>query len=516
MSCCVAVSSFLLAPILYDRCNNNNNFSCDYLDQKPIINFQTLETLVIPPLIFIEMSRSEGKFSIEVVSTPSTILQKLSLHSVNAVETDIRMDVDHGASGGGAHSKQTPEIAEFSDSCLDSPVTSKITAAGEVTDRNTQKQLSLKQQQIADIFAKKVVTPVDSQQQPTKTNKKNNKNRDQLKLNVAGCVGLNKLNDMSSPKRTRSRSKEDASALVSPKRFATSKEVPIAKIKADAASLDEQGLQGGLSAFLTQLIGQLEDQREKSNRVIDDLLDNKTAVSEAQAQADRAVQVAEDAHIRVDRSQMDTLLLEDKIERMSRSNDVVIRGLPLIGDENSSSLLQFVDKIAAAIGVSLTRRDVDFVRVLYSHAEGKREPRMLLVRFATHAVRREFFSNYLGVKDGLRASCIGRHSDERIYISDNLTGHNAAIRRQAYVLCKSGSIGSHSVRDGVVYITEVGKTDRQPVRTLSDLAKLMQADARPRGSGPRNAYQNTRGSHPRGRGGRGNGHSASRGGFNRH
>lgn len=70
-----------------------------------------------------------------------------------------------------------------------------------------------------------------------------------------------------------------------------------------------------MKGFLTGLLQQLDNQRTKSNSIIDDLLNNKSAVAEAQAQADLAVSLATRSEERVASLVIDHRKLDDKLER---------------------------------------------------------------------------------------------------------------------------------------------------------------------------------------------------------
>lgn len=274
---------------------------------------------------------------------------------------------------------------------------------------------------------------------------------------------------MPSPKRQRSISADYDILMANATEKNTVEEIAIEKLRADT---DRHFEDGELKTFLSGLIGQLDLERNKCHSIIDDLLNNKTAVVEAQSQADRAVDLAINVNKRVDTITAEQRNIEDKLERMRRMNDVVISGLLLVGNERSPFLLGIVKKIADKINCPLVRRDIEHVRILSNRSNPDSTERLLLVRFSMISIRREFFMKYISVSDELRGSCIGRRDNDRIYIMDNLTGKNSEIRRKAAAMVRDGVLESYTVRDGLVFIKRSAKSSRTPIFQTEQLQSL--------------------------------------------
>lgn len=88
---------------------------------------------------------------------------------------------------------------------------------------------------------------------------------------------------------------------------------------------------GATGSTLSDLVAKLESQLSKNNQVLNDLLAHKTAVAEAQTQADRALHMATENEQSVSTLTFEQQLQADKLERFRRQNDVVLRGIPLNG-----------------------------------------------------------------------------------------------------------------------------------------------------------------------------------------
>lgn len=79
-------------------------------------------------------------------------------------------------------------------------------------------------------------------------------------------------------------------------------------------------------------------------------------------------------------------LLDDKFERRDCRQDLIFRGIPLVGNEPVSTLLSLAGAIMTADGVAASEANVEYVRVLNGSS-------MPLVRFATVAMRAVIFIN---------------------------------------------------------------------------------------------------------------------------
>lgn len=242
----------------------------------------------------------------------------------------------------------------------------------------------------------------------------------------------------------------------------------LANLRADIVGVNAQ--RPDLADFHNRLLDMMDKQKTRSDHVINELLKNKSTVAEASANAEMAV-------TRVKKVEAEVNLVDDKVERLRRSSDVLLRGIPLTGRESNSDLYDILECICSAINCQISNRDVEYVRALTGrqHSREQQVSRMLLVRFATVAIRRDFFDLYLEMNGGLRVSCLGNNnSNEKIFVSDNLTTKNATIRRRAAVLQRQGHIESQTVRDGLVHVVLNGNNNRRyQIHTVSELEGLV-------------------------------------------
>lgn len=163
----------------------------------------------------------------------------------------------------------------------------------------------------------------------------------------------------------------------------------------------------------------------------------------------------------------------DNVERLRRCNDVIVRGVPLAADAGEAELRAVVARIAEVLQCTLVDRDVVFASRLSRTTGGQ-----ILVRFSTPAVRRDFTMRNAAIKGGLTTTMLSSDcpKSERIYISDNLTNRNAAIRKQAATLKEQGRIHSFTIRDGLVHVIVDQNGRRRPIRSVGELNSLVRRD----------------------------------------
>lgn len=164
---------------------------------------------------------------------------------------------------------------------------------------------------------------------------------------------------------------------------------------------------------------------------------------------------------------------EDRFERLKRERDITITGVPRSYLGDGANIIGIVKKIAAAVGWNEMRmvEDVEFARKSFETRDGSF---MLHVRFATKRARDAMFNGYMRTKN-LDTSCLGAGATQRIFVSDNLTKRNAAVRKRALALKKTKDIRQMYIRDGLVSVSlhkdEEGK--KHPVSTVDELERLV-------------------------------------------
>lgn len=134
-------------------------------------------------------------------------------------------------------------------------------------------------------------------------------------------------------------------------------------------------------------------------------------------------------------------------ERISRLNDVVIKGVPYAQNEK---LFEIFDKIAVAINFGHSKfSSLNNLFRLKSSSDSLSPP--ILLQFSTQLLRREFMSNYFA-HGNLKLSHIGLTSENRIYACDNLTKHNNTILRKALTMVADKSLSKVRTRAGYVNV----------------------------------------------------------------
>lgn len=136
-------------------------------------------------------------------------------------------------------------------------------------------------------------------------------------------------------------------------------------------------------------------------------------------------------------------------ERINRLKDVIIRGVPYHPPEN---LWATFGKIANEVRFNFDMNySVDTVFRLGTSAASSNTSAAILVKFATQKLKHEFMAVYFA-HNNLRLNKIGYESDNRIYISDNLSKSNNTILKRAIELKKTGAIEKVATKFGHVLV----------------------------------------------------------------
>lgn len=136
------------------------------------------------------------------------------------------------------------------------------------------------------------------------------------------------------------------------------------------------------------------------------------------------------------------------IERETKLNDVILRGIPSTDNER---VMNIFDQVCTTIGFELKCSAVNNVFRLGTTKNNTDRNTAILVKFSSLVLKREFMSKYFAFRN-LNLRSIGMDSDERIYASDNLTKTNFDIQQKAVKLLKNKVIFKVHTRNGHVYV----------------------------------------------------------------
>lgn len=178
-------------------------------------------------------------------------------------------------------------------------------------------------------------------------------------------------------------------------------------------------------------------------------------------------------------------ILEDLSKRQERRKELIVRNVPVLKDENVSDL---VKQICSAVGflspygcpVAFRFRganeSVAATRVTRSAFEKSKDkyvqPPPILLKFATDWDVMCFMAGYYKVS--LKLSDVGFISEDRIYVSENLTPTNFAIFRLARDLKKTGAVIKVRVQDGFVSVQLPGDARNfKLVKNIQELQSLV-------------------------------------------
>lgn len=160
----------------------------------------------------------------------------------------------------------------------------------------------------------------------------------------------------------------------------------------------------------------------------------------------------------------------DSVDRMARSQELVIFGVPFATDEDLGMLFR---NICVTLGYAPSQCPlVHCKRLLKRRPETGACP-PILCQFAMNGSRNEFYKRYFK-KRTLCQRDVGFEDDNRIYINENLTQETRQIYSNAVKLRKSGVLQKVRVQNGVVVIHPTSSdATREPIYSLRQLYRTV-------------------------------------------
>lgn len=161
----------------------------------------------------------------------------------------------------------------------------------------------------------------------------------------------------------------------------------------------------------------------------------------------------------------------DQIERLLRTTDLMLKGIPQIPNEN---LYAVFNQICQAINFA----PKDFTLQSIFRTKNQAKFPTVFAKFISANARNEFFSCYLKHRN-LNLTHIGFNTTDRIYAQESLSSYYAEIFRFAMALRKNKKIHSVHTHNGLVYvklsIDDIPKR-LESLQQLSELTNTTQTD----------------------------------------
>ncbi|XP_055596704.1 uncharacterized protein LOC129746838 [Uranotaenia lowii] len=136
------------------------------------------------------------------------------------------------------------------------------------------------------------------------------------------------------------------------------------------------------------------------------------------------------------------------IDRLQRNNDLIVSGIPFVQGEN---LLLYFATICRSLDYAEDVCPIVDIRRLSKGHPKSGSPLLILMQFAIHVQRNEFYSRYLKSRS-LSLNDLGFAVNKRIYINENLSPAARETRSKALLLKRSGALHAVYTRDGIVYV----------------------------------------------------------------
>lgn len=179
-------------------------------------------------------------------------------------------------------------------------------------------------------------------------------------------------------------------------------------------------------------------------------------------------------------------VLEDLSSRQDRRKELIVRNVPVLKDESVATIINTVCSVigfqspyGAPVAFRLrgNMETAKATRTTRSQSDKVKEKTVqyppIILKFATEWDSKVFMDRYYR-KASLRLSDVGIRSEDRIYISENLTPASYAIFRLARDMKRTGAIIKTRVQDGIVAVQLPGVSMKLiPVKKIQDLQTLV-------------------------------------------
>lgn len=171
-----------------------------------------------------------------------------------------------------------------------------------------------------------------------------------------------------------------------------------------------------------------------------------------------------ESHVRME---TDVQKNQDAVNRLQKSKDLLLTGVPYNPSENMDVMMQ---KVAVALGYDDTDTPLVYTKRLARApiVAGATPP--ILLQFAFRASRDDFFHRYF-TKRNLNLNHLGYNADRRIYINENLIESDRRIKGIALKLKHCGKIRHVFSKDGIVYVKPSDNVPALPIYFVDQLAE---------------------------------------------
>lgn len=159
----------------------------------------------------------------------------------------------------------------------------------------------------------------------------------------------------------------------------------------------------------------------------------------------------------------------DAISRSRNINDLIVNGVPYMQSEN---LIGIFAKWCQILGYPDNCNPLVDARRLSKlpMTPGKSYP--ILLQFAITNHRNDFYSKYLRERS-LTLDQIGFKSTNRIYVNENLTTTDRALKAKALIAKKQGKLESVFTKNGIICVKRTADGDRCHISSEDQLMEFL-------------------------------------------
>lgn len=170
-------------------------------------------------------------------------------------------------------------------------------------------------------------------------------------------------------------------------------------------------------------------------------------------------------HDRLDKLQEES----DAKDQWSRLNNVEIKGLPQVNNEN---LFEIITRIGAKINYPITKTQINFVTRVPARDKDRTKP--IIVSFLSRYMKEDFVAaaRYALKTSPITASQFGLSGNQRIFINDHLTIKNKTLLSKTKKMALEKGFQYVWVKHAKIYARKMDTSPVLSIKSEKDLTKI--------------------------------------------
>ncbi|PZC83434.1 hypothetical protein B5X24_HaOG207817 [Helicoverpa armigera] len=246
-----------------------------------------------------------------------------------------------------------------------------------------------------------------------------------------------------------------------------SESVVLQEIRALAAKLTPlEGLKEEISALRTEFVELKSSIHQQFEETVNEFRHKIIEMEQRIVVMETIKEQVNQLHGRLDKLEEES----DTKDQWSRLNNVEIKGLPQVNNEN---LFEVIAKIRAKINYPITKTQINFVTRVPARDKDRTKP--IIVSFLSRYMKEDFVAaaRYVLKTSPITASQFGLSGNQRIFINDHLTVKNKILLSKTKKMAAEMGFQYVWVKHAKIYARKMDTSPVLSVKSEKDLTKIV-------------------------------------------